>query len=242
MENENPAVDSGEVETPTPSASEEQTPVETNATVSEDVQNTEEVKAEGRHVPYDRFSEVINERNQLKEELSRYQQAPITAREPQVEVEIPPHLINPETGEIDPIGYFKWTKEQAAIEAEQRMQRTLDRREKETKAWNEAYSKYPELATDTELKGFVEGEITRTLLNDRKLLSPAQAAEKLFNKFKAAEKKGIQQAQLSEKIQKDAVLPVSETKQAPSHTFDQLVGQAKETGNWDSVIANIMKG
>jgi hypothetical protein len=242
MENENPAVNTGEVDTSAPSASEEQTPVTATETASEGVQNTQPAEAEGRQVPYDRFSEVINERNQLKEQLTRYQQAPAPVYEPTPEVEIPNHLINPETGEIDPIGYYKWTKEQAAIEAEQRLMKSLDRREREQKAWNEAYQKFPELSADTELKGFVDAEMTRSLLRDGKLISPTQAAEKLFNKFKAAEKKGIQQAQVSERIQKDAVLPVSETKQAPTQTFDQLVGQAKESGDWDQVIANIMKG
>lgn len=76
----------------------------------------------------------------------------------------------------------------------------------ETRAWDKATSKYPEIAKDPELHQMVQniriGELANS--NGQTWLSPAAAADRLFKRFGTAKADGMRQATESVKVQQSA--------------------------------------
>lgn len=78
----------------------------------------------------------------------------------------------------------------------------------EERAWEDAYKDYSDLRTDTESRDLVQAVRDSAILRGE-YLSPKQAADRLFNKFKAAKEEGVRQTQESVRVQQAAHLETS---------------------------------
>jgi hypothetical protein len=234
MENEN-AVTEEQVEAPVESAPTEETPVEATETDSEVAENTPDAQAEGHNVPYDRFSQVNEEKKRAKEEAEYWknlamQSAP-QKQKPQSANEIPEYLIQ-EDGTIDPIGYAQWVEDRA--------EKRVAAKSAEERSWNEASKVYPELDSDPDLRDSVYGYMLAQV-GKGQYLSPKQAADKLLGKFKAARQEGIKAAQTSEKVQKTATVQVTGTAPAPSDPMDEARAKGIQTGDFEDFFQQFAK-
>lgn len=237
MEEPMEAVQEEQVEAPVESAPTEETPVEEAETESELDQNTEVSEAEGRNVPYDRFHEVNEEKKRAKEEAEYWktlamQSAPQEQKKPQASAnEIPDYLIQ-EDGTIDPIGYAQWVEDRA--------EKRVAAKAAEEKAWNEASKAYPEIDADPDLRDSVYGYMLAQV-GKGQYLSPKEAAGRLLGKFKAAKQEGIKAAQVSEKVQKTASIPVTAPAPAPKDSIDEAKEIGMKTGEWDDFFNQFAK-
>jgi hypothetical protein len=173
-----------------------------------EVANTTTEEVQRQTVPYDRLQEVIQERNFLREQLQRSQPQAQQVQQ-QVEPEIPQHLID-EDGEVDPIGYQNWVRQSAVEEARQAARQEYQSQRAFENAWTDAETAYPELRTDTELRGMVDAAIMGEFQRGN-LITPSQMAERIFSRFKATEANAIKKAQISTTRQAQSGLEVNQS-------------------------------
>lgn len=114
---------------------------------------------------------------------------------------VEPDITPDENGYIDPKDFYN----KVLSAAEARIERKMQFQESERKLWQSIENKYPEIKEDSEL---------RDILNAQRIADVASGgkgdlnkiAEKLLGKIQSYQAKGKVQAQVSEKVQKSAVL------------------------------------
>lgn len=112
-----------------------------------------------------------------------------------------PEITPDENGFIDPKDFYN----KVLSAAEARIERKMKFQEAERKLWQSIENKYPEIKEDSEL---------RDILNAQRIADVASGgkgdlnkiAEKLLGKIQSYQARGKAQAQVSEKVQKSAVL------------------------------------
>lgn len=179
----------------------------------------------------------------VEEEEDDYQYQPVQ-EVPQLDLN---NLAAGEDGLIDPNELAGAINQQmqAAVEAARQSARNeyLEQRAEE-KQWEKAYSKYPELKTNKELRDLVHrarlGEVTDLLSRSQdpstvKLPTPGAIADRFFNHIGTAKAEGMKQATQNTVIQASAHVETSSRK-----TDDKAEAQSKlyqNINNPDKTIA-----
>jgi hypothetical protein len=129
-----------------------------------------------------------------------------------------PEITADENGYIDPKDFYN----KVLTAAEARIENKLRFQEAERKLWQSIENKYPEIREDSEL---------RDILNAQRIADVASGgkgdlnkiAEKLLGKFQSYQAKGKVQAQVSEKVQKSAVLETNSNNNADTNKSADLM-------------------
>lgn len=202
---ENNVVNETPIEEQTPSTSVEETPEVTEQPGGDDSsQEATQEEDSAKYVPYDRFKQVNDKAKQYEEFIKTHfgNQAP--TQKPQTTT---PSLTADEEGYVDP--------NQILAAAEERAYQRMQQHMSESKEWEKAVSKYPELEQDDDLATAVTGYRNTALAQRGELLTFSEAAERLLGRFKKAETKAVEegkrQAQVSERVQKRAVVDTPST-------------------------------
>lgn len=145
-------------------------------------------------------------------------QAPQPVQQPQIDLsQIPTN----EDGTLDANALAKTINDQlaAANQAAQQAQNfvlELEEKRREEQLWHKAQDKYPELKSDKQLAQEVQalryGLLTSEVMTgkeDARLLSPAQAYERLNKRFSQERARGVQQATQSVQVQESVYVEPS---------------------------------
>lgn len=241
MENETTAASA---ETTAPESAPEEVAV-TEPTNDSEVAETqvEEVAEVDVNVPLHenpRFREVYQEMKTAREELAELKkqvqsQAPTQESAPEP---IPQNLIDPMTGEVDPVGYQNWVAQRAEQRAVEAARREFASQQAYMNAWQDAEKSYPELSADKELRGMVDAMI-RGEFSQGNVVTPKEAADKVFKRLKATEAESYKKAQASVETQKQSSLEVNQN-QVQIDESGNLYEQAKRGENVREFIKNII--